>query len=135
MKINQLFREKPPESIVIKLLSAFGLKAFDDDTFFCKNDLLNKHNTIDILNNLKSELERFYIPCKAKIYLSNITCKTALTILRQFIRLYSYQLDIRQKYVKYKKIIFYRIQPVKEENADTMCQHIKFDQQTFSISF
>lgn len=135
MKINQLFREKPPDSVMSKLLNAFGLKAFDDDTFFCKNDLIHKHNTIANLNTLKPELERYYIPCKAKIYLSSITCKTALTILRQFIRLYSYKLDIRQKYVKYKKIIYYRIQPFKQDDADVTCPHIKFDQQNFSIEF
>lgn len=52
-----------------------------------------------------------YIPCKAKKYLSEIDEDRAITILRQLLRIYEYELAKKERVIKKKKIIFYSLQP------------------------
>ena len=133
MKINQLFKEKVSESLMISVLSAFGLKSLDDQAIFCKSDMITKYQTVININKLKPELERYYLPCKARTYLSNIDTKKALTILRQLLRLYGYILEIKQKYIKYKKVIYYKL---SKENAGSDDEsNIIFNNESFRITF
>ena len=69
---NQLFRRNPDRYIISDLLKIFDIESIDDSNFyFTKQDLLN-NDIIDKMNKLKSRLEVYYIPCKAKKYLERI---------------------------------------------------------------
>ena len=108
--INQLFNKTIPKDLLEKILYCFNLKNLDDAKIFTKYDLV-LNNTIDKLNLLKTDLLVYYIPCKAYIYLNNITLKKSITILRQILRLYNYSLQSSEKYIEKKKKIAYQMMP------------------------
>ena len=108
MKINQLFRVNIPNELFIKLCKAFDFNNLDDEFVFCKADLV-RINTLNKINELKDELCQYYIPCKAKLYLTNLTVSKCITIFRQILRLNNMVLISHQKYVKHKKTTFYTI--------------------------
>jgi hypothetical protein len=109
MAINQLFFVKPSEDIVNKVCVCFGLNSLSDSKKFTKNDLF-KLNTVNKLMELVSELEEFYLPCKAKHYLYNFDENGALTILRQLLRTTTYKLVSKEKYIKSTKYIEYHLE-------------------------
>jgi hypothetical protein len=71
MKINQLFTRLVCEDLTLRLLSCFSLAGFIDKHMFSNQDLVN-NNTVEKLNSIVSELRLYYMPCKARIYLSAI---------------------------------------------------------------
>lgn len=108
MKINQLFVKKVETDVVLKLLQCFGLDDFNDKKLFSRNDLI-LHDTLKCMQTMKTDLERYYLPCKAKMYLETINEKRAITILKQVLRLHGYFLISREKNINNKKIIFYQL--------------------------
>lgn len=105
---DQIFRKHPTDEIVNKILNAFGLQDIDDQKTFSRNDL-RAIKTVDKLTFIKPELELFYIPCKARTYLSYIDEKTAITILRQFVKTRNRMIESREKYMKGSKFLIYYI--------------------------
>lgn len=113
MIYNQLFCEEPTIGFMNDLLKCYGLNSLDDNIEFSKSDLC-ENKTVDKLEDMIHELIMFYLPCKAKIYLDVITEKRAITILSQFIKLFSYKLARKEKIINKKKIIFYKIQKIED---------------------
>ena len=65
------------------------------------------------MDNIKiiiPELEKYYLPCKAKTYLTKLTNNSALTILRQCIRHYNHVIIGKEKYINGEKIINYYLE-------------------------
>lgn len=108
MKINQLFVKKVETDVVLELLKCFGIEDLNDKKLFSRSDLV-QHNTLEKMHSMKSDLERYYLPCKAKMYLDSINEKRAITILKQVLRLHGYYLISREKNMNNKKIIFYQL--------------------------
>jgi hypothetical protein len=106
MKIHQLFRQKVETGIVFRLLRCFGLECLEDKKMFSKYDLI-KINTLQRLSVLRPELEPFYLPCKAKVYLYDLTEKKCITVLKQVLRLHGYFLVSKERNINNKKVIFY----------------------------
>lgn len=112
MSKNQLFRKIPHHNIVIKIMNIYGLEDFEDRHFFSRKDLENI-KCIDYLNqNIKDLLSEYYLPCKARTYLNEINTKNAITILRQIVRLYDYNISSKEKYIKGDKFIIYQLVPI-----------------------
>ena len=107
MTINQLFKTKPNLKILTKIVSFFNieLNELHKKKSFNKTLKLSKEQ----LNNIKYLLKDYYIPCKKKIYLDEISQKRAITILKQLLKLYNYTLKSEEKYNNSKKIIIYII--------------------------
>ena len=108
MKINQLFTKKVDLEGVHHLLSCFGLSGFTDKKIFSKYDILH-NNTVSQILEMRSKLQQYYLPCKAKVYLENINEKRAITILKQVLRLYGYCLLAKEKNVNARKVVFYQL--------------------------
>lgn len=108
MSIKQLFTKSPTDDIILKIINCFGLTDINDNTEFSQIDM-NQQNTLVKFNNLKSELEEYYLPCKRNIYLKNINYKSIITITRQFLKTIDYTLDSREKYIKSKKYLIYKL--------------------------
>ncbi len=113
MKYFQLFCEKPPEGFVVELLGCFGLEGLNDKREFSKGDLIEM-NTVHRMEELIPELVLYYLPCKAKIYLSNMNEKRTITVLCQFLKLYEHKLCRKEKIVNKKKIIYYKVQKLED---------------------
>jgi hypothetical protein len=114
MKNFQLFCELPELDFIHELLECYGLTGFDQNIEFCKSDLVDL-KTVDKLENILPYIVPYYLPCKAKTYLTEINEKRAITILSQFIKLYAYKLYRKERIIKKKKIIYYKLQ--KEEDS------------------
>lgn len=108
MVVNQLFIEIPPLNIIIKILNAFGLDNLDDKKEFTFLDM-NIKNTILNLKQIENEFKIYYLPCKRLKYVNDINNKSAITILRQFIKMYDYDLISKEKYINGIKYLVYKI--------------------------
>ena len=111
MGYNQLFRKIPDKILLDKLLEAFNLKSIDDVKLFSKLDLLN-HDSVNKMNDLKVILQEYYLPCKARAYLNELTTKNIITILRQCLRIFGYKINSKEKYIKGVKYLLYHIFPI-----------------------
>tara|TARA_Y100000389_G_scaffold39486_1_gene33917 strand:+ start:3972 stop:4364 length:393 start_codon:yes stop_codon:yes gene_type:complete len=105
---NQLFRISPDTDIINSLLKVFGLTSLNDTNFFTK-ETLKENNIIVQLNGMKDILKQYYLPCKAKNYINDITDKRCITILRQFIKVHGYTLISKERYINCKKTNVYRL--------------------------
>ena len=123
-KNNQLFRKIPPEELVLKIIQTFGLKDFDDRRIFSRKQL-DKLKTVDKINDLKSELNKYYLPCKSRTYLNGLNNKNVITVLRQCIKLYGYIVVSREKYSKGEKFIIYNIKSLDEKQNEACRNKIK----------
>ena len=109
---NQLFRNIPDLKFTLELLSYFGLCSLTDNHSFNKQNLIDL-KTVDKFNENIDKISKYYIPCKSRVYLSNLTEKKCITILRQFLKVHNYTLMYKEKYVNSKKSIHYQIVPVQ----------------------
>ena len=127
MAINQLFKSKPPFNLVLKICLYFGIDLEDlsKKNSFTKNELI-KLDLESKFSELREALKQYYIPCKCKIYLNNITISKSVTILRQILKLYNFKITSNESYNNSKKYIIYVI--TQNENKQlTNNGVIKFD--------
>lgn len=109
MTKNQLFSCVPELNVVDKLLSYFGLEdGINDKNSFNKLNM-KELETVKKIDEYKGELRKYYIPCKARVYLDVIDEKKCITILRQFIKTHGYTLVSSDKSINGTKIKLYRL--------------------------
>ena len=115
MTKNQLFCKVPSKEFVIKVLKICGIDGFDVSKSFTLKDL-NDRQVIKYLEdvNIKSELQSHYLKCKWK-YITKLTPKKCLTLMRQLLRLYGYKISSREKCIKGVKFCIYQICENSEE--------------------
>lgn len=126
---NQLFKVSPNVEITEKILENFGIKGLDDNHSFTR-DNLSDLDTVNNINEMYDELVRYYIPCKAKKYLTELNEKKCITLLRQFLKMQNYTLMSKEKYVEGKKILFYQVIPMQidmKTNRDSEKVVLSFD--------
>ena len=96
---------------------------------FTRKDL-KEHKLIQKLEEIKEEISSYYLPCKRKVYLEDLTIKKSITILRQILKLYDYVVKSNERWIKGEKIIVYQILPKnslkKPINSNDKCI-ISFD--------
>ena len=114
MPVNQLFRTMPDRSFVISLLNLYGIEDFNDTRYFTRENL-ETLNTAEELKELKEKLKDYYIPCKARTYLEEITIPRSIVILRQFLKCHGYTLFSKEKFIKSKKHTIYKIVTIDKE--------------------
>lgn len=108
MTINQLFKKKPSNEELIKILNLFNVTSVDDQKSFTKKDLL-QFETVKKINDNIEVFNELYLPCKSKIYLEDLTEKKCITVLRQILKLFKYNLKSTEKYFQGEKMIEYNI--------------------------
>ena len=114
MPVNQLFRTMPDRSFVISLLNLYGIEDFNDTRYFTRENL-ETLNTVKELKELENKLKDYYIPCKARTYLEEITIPRSIVILRQFLKCHGYTLFSKEKFIKSKKHTIYKIVTIDKE--------------------
>ena len=108
MVYNQLFKIIPDKLILTELINLFGIQSLDDNVYFTNNDLIEL-NTSEKLTDMLDKLKIYYIPCKSKIYLNNIDDKRAITILKQFLKVYNYNIINNYKVINGNRHKYYII--------------------------
>lgn len=111
-----IFRKEPPLDILIRVLEAFGLKSLNDASWFSKS-----HIRLDLLEPILLDLEPYYMPCKAEIYLYNkLTAQRAVTILRQLLKTRSISLSTNERGRNGIKTVWYQILYEKEPDIELL---------------
>ena len=136
MTKNQLFRKIPPKNVVINILNVFGLKDFDDQRYFSRKDL-ETLKCVDSMNEkIKPLLSEYYLPCKSRTYLNDLTPKNVITILRQIVRLYDYNVISKEKYIKGDKFIIYQlVANVEKKYRPITIESIQSNKKACTVNF
>tara|TARA_Y100001970_G_scaffold287762_1_gene413209 strand:+ start:2673 stop:3062 length:390 start_codon:yes stop_codon:yes gene_type:complete len=113
--INQLFSKPVSLELLNKVLLCFNLNGLDDKKIFTKYDL-EICEAVECLNAIKDELYEVYLPCKANTYLNNINLKRSITILRQIVKLFGYNVKSCERSVTKKKVTAYHLVPINSDN-------------------
>jgi hypothetical protein len=116
MKINQLFTKMMTEEVLHKLLTCYNLTGLHDSRMFSKREL-EQLGTVNKVNELIEELGQYYLKCKARLYLTNITTKKCLTILKQVVRLFNFSVESHEKNINNRKVIYYQLAENKTDNT------------------
>ena len=114
MKKDQLFNKKIPDDLFNKLIRIFGINNVEDYYFFTKNNLIQLDSVTKLIN-IRDELIKYYLPCKARTYLNGINIKNCITILRQVLKTRGYTLKSKEKYNNGSKCIVYTIIKLETE--------------------
>jgi hypothetical protein len=133
---NQLFTKCPTDEIIKKILDAFTITDIDDHKTFSKLDF-KQMKTIEKLETIRSELEKFYIPCKARTYLAYMDDKTVLTILRQFLKTRNRILISQEKFINGKKYSVYHISKIFSKNYKPLYPDLQDENKytSYTLSF
>jgi hypothetical protein len=134
MPKNQLFRQIPPKEVCLMVLETFGIMDFDDGTTFSRTEL-KAVNCVERMEELKPLLLTYYLPCKARTYLHDLTEKNVITILRQMLRLHGYTISSKEKYRKGTKYILYQIHPLVKKKEDDPEENLNSDPTLCVVSF
>ena len=70
---------------------------------------------VEKLTKLHDILKDYYLPCKGKKYLGDLDEKKCITLLRQFIRIHDYKCISREKSIKGRKTMTYRLLYSKDD--------------------
>ena len=118
---DQLFKNKPDMNLVTDTIKLFGLSDFNDSTLFTKQNMIDL-NTVQKINEIIPRLQDFYLPCKSKKYLTRLDEKKCITILRQLLKQYNYNLLTKEKCIKGEKFNYYQIIQYSNKKINTKQQ-------------
>ena len=128
---DQLFKIKPELIFINEFIKIYGLNNITDTNLFTKQNLIDL-KTIDAINEMLPELNKYYLPCKSKLFLKNIDEKKCITILRQFLKIHNYNVSTKEKCIKGVKYNFYQIIPFSNNKINT---NVKEQDRSIVISF
>ena len=91
------------------------------------NTLSTKQNMVDLktvqkVNEIIPRLQDYYLPCKSKKHLTRLDEKRCLTILRQLLKQYNYNLLTKEKCIKGEKFNYYQIIQYSNKKINTKQQ-------------
>jgi hypothetical protein len=133
MVVNQLFTETPSLELINKFVATIGLKDVTDTTTFTFLDMI-QHNTTIALQPIHKELIELYLPCK-RTYVSNLTHKNIITVLRQLLKVIDYDLISKEKFIQGTKYIEYRIATKNEKQTVKTTKNNKKKKTEYIIHF
>lgn len=101
---KRLFRKLPSEEFVVEILLHLKLQGLQDRRWFTRDELY-----IDTIDEWLPLLEPFYIPCKAKRFLTSVTSARVITILRHILHPIGYDLLTQERMYRGQKTTMYQI--------------------------
>ena len=114
---NQLFKIKPTDEIINKILLCFGLTNLEDKSEFTIQQL-ETNNTMDNYKIIEEEVKKFYIPFKGKLYFGKYEYKNIITIGRQILKTVNYTITSKEKYSNKKKYLIYKLISLAEKKKN-----------------
>lgn len=111
MTINQLFTQKPPRELVVKMLKLVGITNFENkNNIFSKQDIiLDIDSSKNEWNKIFKDLKKYYLECKYKKYCNEVTKNKIINVIRQCLKIYNMSIEGKEKYIKGKKVLHYLI--------------------------
>jgi hypothetical protein len=119
---KRLFRKIPSGEFVNEILEQLKLQGLQEKRWFTKDELYME--TVDEWLPL---LEPYYIPCKAKRFLLNVTSSRVITILRHILHPLGYDLRTQERMYKLQKTTMYQIYTTNEPIVDLSANEMIVD--------
>lgn len=104
----RIFRRDIPSDLLEDVLRCFNLNSLSDTWQFSKRFLMD-FGTVGKLHALYDRMCEVYIPCKARVYLTNLTPVKCVTVLKQVLRHVGYQLNTKEVVRNQNKTTFYQV--------------------------
>lgn len=114
--INQLFIEKPSESIILECVILLGWSSFIDKRVLSRSQL-DEQQIASKFTHIINRLRQYYLPCKQEKYLINDTTKSIITIVRQLLKTVGYNIRGIERVVDNKKEMIYKLEPYNKSHA------------------
>jgi hypothetical protein len=128
---DQLFKNKPDFNLVTNIIKIFGLLDINDINLFTKQNLIDL-DTINKMYEYIPKLKEYYLPCKSRLYLTDLDEKKCITILRQLLKQYNYNILAKEKTIKSVKYNFYQIIQFSNKKINTKLTN---DERKIVLSF
>ena len=128
---DQLFKNKPDFNLVTNIIKLFGLLDINDINLFTKQNLIDL-DTISKMYEYIPKLKEYYLPCKSRLYLTDLDEKKCITILRQLLKQYNYNILAKEKTIKSVKYNFYQIIQFSNKKINTKLTN---DERKIVLSF
>ncbi len=128
-KNNQLFsKEPPPFNLVNNIIQCITNIPLNDEYYyeFTLKNLINKNVLCKIAIYIE-ELKKYYLKCKHSKYLDNLNEKKLITVLRQILRQYDFNINSIEKYNNGEKYLLYFIEKKKQNGLKKINSLIEFD--------
>ena len=122
----------PTEELCLQVLSTFGLTSFSDIRYFTRKDI-EIANTVAKMKELVPTISPYYLPCKARSYLSDMNSKNVVTVLRHFVRIFGYKVQSKGKYIKGEKFIMYNVKSLTQASTTKLAYSKKHDNCTLEF--
>jgi|LauGreDrversion4_2_1035121.scaffolds.fasta_scaffold172470_3 hypothetical protein len=121
---DNIFREIPTREQTLEWLGHLQLDGFQDSHPF--NEFTFPREPF---SRVLLELEPYYYPCKAKIYLHReMTMSRSITVLRQILRPFNYTIRTHERFIHNKKSYEYYISPLESAHLlNTPTTPLNFD--------
>ena len=136
MPKNQLFKKIPTKEILNKVLLCFDIDDLQNGKVsFCRKDIV-RLDSVSKLINITDLLKEYYLPCKARTYLNDLNEKNIVTILRQILKHFNYNIISKEKYLRGEKFILYNIianTDVQEDEQNV--KHLQIKKKSIIINF
>jgi hypothetical protein len=117
---QRLFRQLPPRELVEEILVHLKLQGLTETRWFSKDEL-----STSTLDEWVPLLEPYYLPCKAKRFLTEIDTARLITILRHILTPLHYELRTQERMYKLQKMTMYQIcslqKTVVDLSANRLC--------------
>ena len=110
---KRLFRKIPSEEFVMEILVHLKLQGLQDRRWFTRDELY-----IDTIDDWIPLLEPYYIPCKAKRFLSAITPSRLITIIRHILHPIGYDLLTQERMYRGQNTTMYQLHTANESTLD-----------------
>lgn len=111
MKVERVFREVPPDSLILRVLNAVGVKSFQGMNWWAYTNLYVESVT-KTLDSCIEELKPYYMPHKLEILTRKMTPRRYLTIIRHCVRAKGLNLEgheVHSSKLKYPQRMLYRV--------------------------
>jgi hypothetical protein len=119
---NKLFRVYPPKELVDEILQHLKLQGLQEKRWFTRDELC-----LQTMDEWLPLLEPYYIPCKAKRFLSQIDSSRIITILRHILHPLEYDLRTQERMYKLQKTTLYQIYSLKTQTMDISANELRVD--------
>jgi hypothetical protein len=126
---NQLFsKEPPPFELVKKIFYVLINKELNDTIYyeFSKNNLVIK-KIIEKMDEYIILLKEYYLKCKHSKYLENLDEKKLITLFRQILRPYDFEITSYEKYDNGEKYLLYVLEKKSNVTIKKINSIINFD--------
>jgi len=118
MYINQNFRRLPDDTLLNTILDTFRVKSLMVGARISVLELEDM-NIVSRMNTVLPVLMDYYVPCKARKYLTDLTPRKCVNVMRQVFKAKGIVISCKERIVMKRKDYVYTIVEINNEDVHT----------------